>query len=156
MTDAVRQALRKGSIPNGELEILAEILTVLLIDEQAVQNAVDLNCIALTYFDRLLEAIISRTSKEIAANEPQFEEIHAKAATLQHRWQQRFKERYFSIDGYRIKDMRSRALRDLTLNLSMDLEHLRDLEGKLWLVSRNEPISHKEGDLGFETGRQAI
>lgn len=153
MTDVVREALRTGFIPTGEMEILCEILTVLLIDEQAMHNAVSLNCIALTYFDKALEAIMSKSTKDIAADEPRYQEIHAKATSLQHRWQQRFKERYFSIDEYRINDMRSRALRDLSLNLPIDLEHLRDLEGQLWLVTKSEPISHKEGDLGFESGR---
>jgi hypothetical protein len=151
MTDVVREALRTGFIPKGEMEILSEILTVLLIDEQAMHNAVDLNCIALTYFDKVLEAIMSKSAKDIAAEEPHYQEIHAKATSLQHRWQQRFKERYFSIDEYRINDMRSRALRDLTLNLPTNLEDWKPEQ--LWLVTKSEPISHKEGGLGFESGR---
>jgi hypothetical protein len=55
--------------------------------------------------------------------------------------------RYFSIDDYRIKNIRQQALHDLTL----DLEDWKT--GQPWLVEQNEPISHKEGDLGFEPGR---
>jgi hypothetical protein len=151
MADVVREALRMGSIPIGEVEILSEILTVLLIDEQAMYNAVDLNLIALTYFDKLLEAIISKTTKD---TDPRLQAIHTRATSLQHRWQQRFKEKYFSIDDHRINDMRHRALRDLTPNLSLPI-NLEDwkIGNQLWLVAKNEPISHKEGDLGFEPGR---
>jgi hypothetical protein len=94
MTDVVREALRMGSIPNAETEILSEILTAFLVDEQTMQSAVDINLIALTYFDKLLDAIINHISQDIAEEEPRLLEIQSRARSLQHRWQQRFKEKY--------------------------------------------------------------
>lgn len=55
--------------------------------------------------------------------------------------------RYFSIDDVRIKDIRENTLHDLTLN-EQDWK-----TGQIWLVGHNEPISHQQGDLGFEVGR---
>lgn len=55
--------------------------------------------------------------------------------------------RYFSIDDVRIKDIRENTLHDLTLN-EQDWK-----TGQMWLVGHNEPISHQQGDLGFEVGR---
>jgi hypothetical protein len=93
MTDLVREALPLGSIPSASLEILSEILKALLIDEQGQINAVDLDMVALTYFDKTLDTILSQTTKNIAAAEPSVQELFSRATSLQHRWQQRFKER---------------------------------------------------------------
>ena len=54
------------------------------------------------------------------------------------------------MDEYRINDMKEEALRDMTLDVQ---------DWKIdqpWLVSKNEPISQFEGDLGFEPGRYIV
>jgi hypothetical protein len=92
MTDVVREALQSGSIPSVHLEILSEILKALLIDEQSQSTAVGIDLIALTYFDKTLDAILSHTSRNIAIAEPRSQEVFLRATSLQHKWQQRLKE----------------------------------------------------------------
>jgi len=94
MTDVVREALQSGSIPIVHLEILSEILKALLIDEQSQSTAVGIDLIALTYFDKTVDAILSHTSRNIAIAEPRSQEVFLRATSLQHKWQQRLKERY--------------------------------------------------------------
>ncbi|PMD43587.1 hypothetical protein L207DRAFT_564238 [Hyaloscypha variabilis F] len=146
MTDVVREALQSGSIPSVHLEILSEILKALLIDEQSQSTAVGIDLIALTYFDKTLDAILSHTSRNIAIAEPRSQEVFLRATSLQHKWQQRLKERYFTIDDIRIKDMKERALRGLSLNVA---DWRTD---QMWSVTSNKPISLQQGDLGFEVG----
>lgn len=93
MTDVVREALQLGSIPEAHLEILSEILKAFLIDEQACSTAVSLEMVALTYFDKTLDAILAQITKTIAVAEPSIQEIFSRTTSLQHKWQQRFKER---------------------------------------------------------------
>ncbi len=94
MTDVVREALQSGYIPSAHLEILSEILKALLIDEQNQSTAVGIDLIALTYFDKTLDAILSHTNRNIAIPEPRIQEVCSWATSLQHKWQQRLKERY--------------------------------------------------------------
>jgi hypothetical protein len=93
MTDLVREALPLGSIPSASVETLSEILKALLIDEQGLSNTVGLDTVALTYFDKTLDAILSQTTRNTALAEPGIQELFLRATSLQHRWQQRFKER---------------------------------------------------------------
>jgi hypothetical protein len=93
MTDVVREAVPLGSIASAHLEILSEILKALLMDEQACSSAVSLEVVALTYLDKTLDAILAQTTKNIALAEPSIQEVFSRATSLQHRWQQRFKER---------------------------------------------------------------
>jgi len=58
--------------------------------------------------------------------------------------------RYFTIDDIRIKDMKERALRGLSLNVA---DWRTD---QMWSVTSNKPISLQQGDLGFEVGRYTI
>jgi hypothetical protein len=59
--------------------------------------------------------------------------------------------RYFSIDYIRIKDIEKGALRGVTLNVEEGWNN-----DKMWLVAHNEPVSHQQGNLGFEVGRYTI
>jgi hypothetical protein len=93
MTDVVREALRAGSIPSAEMEILTEILTVLFNDELSMNNMVDIHLIALTYFDKLLDAIIAHIPQESTMEEVLLD-VQSRATSLQHKWQQRFKEKW--------------------------------------------------------------
>lgn len=93
MTDLVREALPLGSIPSASVETLSEILKALLIDEQGLSNTVGLDTVALTYFDKALDAILSQTTRTTAFADPVIQELFLRATSLQHRWQQRFKER---------------------------------------------------------------
>lgn len=97
MTDVVREALQLGPIPGAHLEVLSEILKALLIDELNQSTAVSLELIALTYFDKTLDAILSQTTKNIVIADPTVQEIFSCATSLQHRWQQRFKEKWVLI-----------------------------------------------------------
>ncbi|KAE9374716.1 hypothetical protein N431DRAFT_405640 [Stipitochalara longipes BDJ] len=146
MTDVVREALQLGSIPSANLEILSEILKALLIDEQNQSTAVGIDVIALTYFDKTLDAILSHTNQNIAIAEASIQEIFSRATSLQHKWQQRFKERYFTIDDIRLKHMKDGALQGLSLNVG-DWK-----TEQIWSVIYNQPISNQQGDLGFEVG----
>jgi hypothetical protein len=93
MTDLVREALPLGPIPSASVETLSEILKALLIDEQRLSNTVGLDTVALTYFDKTLDAILSQTTRNTALADPGTQELFLRATSLQHRWQQRFKER---------------------------------------------------------------
>jgi len=149
MTDVVRDALNRGSFPTQEMEVLSEILRVFLIDEQSTQRAPDLSIIIESRVDKCIEAI-NKTNSSIMADAPRFHEILMRASSLQHKWQARFKDKYFSIDNERIKDMKKMgALRDMTLN-SAGWKNKQ-----LWTVTdiqRSLLISAKEGDLGFQPG----
>ncbi len=93
MTDIVREALPLGSIPSGSVETLSEILKALLIDEQGLSNTVGLNTVALTYFDKTLDVILSQIPRSTAFSDLGMQELFLRATSLQYRWQQRFKER---------------------------------------------------------------
>jgi len=181
MTDVIREAVELGSIPSTHLDILSEILRALLIDELSQVTAVSIDLIALTYFDKTLDAILSHAARNIAIADPSIQGILSRATSLQHKWQQRFKERYetyepnnllytrgsfhlpnslhtmeqkmltsssyFTIDDVRIKDMWERALQGLSLSAE---DWKAD---QVWLATYHEPISHQQGDLGFEVGR---
>jgi hypothetical protein len=92
LTDVLREALQLGSPPSANLEILSEILKAFLFDEQSKSTAVGLDLIAMTYFDKTLDAILSQTTKNMAISEASSQEIFSRATSLQHKWQQRFKE----------------------------------------------------------------
>jgi hypothetical protein len=93
MTDVVREALQLRSALGAHVETLSEILKALLFDEHTKRFAVSLDLIALTYLDKTLDAIVSETTKNMA--EPSIQEIFSRATSLRHKWQQRFKEKYF-------------------------------------------------------------
>jgi hypothetical protein len=92
MTDVVREALRTGSIPSAEMEILTEILAVLFNDELSMNNMVDIHLIALTYFDKLLDAIMTHIPQDVTMEEG-LPDIQSRATSLQLKWKQRLKEK---------------------------------------------------------------
>ena len=93
MTDAVREALKGGSIPENAMDTLFELLRAVLVDEEGTKP-VDLKLVALSYFDKLLDAIVmSPKSRNIEKTDRLFKDIYGKATALQHKWQQRFKEK---------------------------------------------------------------
>lgn len=146
MTNTVREALKTGFIPSAEAEIISELLSVLLADEKAQQNLVDLDLVMQTHLDKFLEDVVK--VKDEFAQESRFREIITRANSLQRKWQQRFKEEYFEIDEERTRRMKSTGiLRGLQLNPG------DWTTTQVWQVSKNEPISHTEGDLGFDPGR---
>lgn len=103
LSDTARATLKISSIPGKDLETLDTILEVMLADELSSQ-ATELSVIARSRFDKLIEELV--TDKKHLTGSPRLADIISKASSLQHKWQQRFKAAYFSIDEDRLKEMK--------------------------------------------------
>ena len=148
MTDTVREALRVGSIPSHDLEVLCYLLGTMLDDEHAPGKAVDLTLISNSCLDKLVEDLQKCVLTLVTGDDACFKEILARACTLEHKWQQRLKSAYFSLDNVRIQEMkRNGALRDLVLNPEYKMN------SDIWIVNYNKGFAQKEGDDGFHTGQ---
>lgn len=141
-----------------ELEQLAFVLDMMLVDEidnetvskaqvtnEANQN-ITLPTIQHTRLDKLLADIIHAYEIESSSARPPSSEVGLgseieKVQSLQKHWRARFKSEYFALDKYRLDDLFSHALRDISFSSIAS--------GGLGIWSPKEPIAHElsEGEV---------
>lgn len=134
LSNAVRATLKTAEIPGRDLDALEKLLEVMLADEQSPQPT-DLGVISISRFDKLLEALIGCDTKYLT-EEAKLAAIISKASSLQHKWQQRFRASYFSIDEDRLKSLKvNGALHDI-----IPKDESRVIP-RIWDVVRETPMA---------------
>jgi hypothetical protein len=146
-SDALRQVLRESAIPEHKLSDLDALLGLMLADERSSDRAVDLGVIVHARWDKLLEDLLNYQMLENSNSDDQIQELVAKASSLEHRWQQRFKTEYFVIDDRRLTILKTGEgiLRDVVLDPDRK-------DGLTWVVRKTNPIAQHPGDLCFKPG----
>jgi deoxyadenosine/deoxycytidine kinase len=147
-SDALRQVLRESAIPEHKLSDLDALLGLMLADERSSDRAIDLSIIVHARWDKLLEDLLNYKKKfEDPNSDDQIQELVAKASSLEHRWQQRFKIEYFIIDDGRLAILKTGEgiLRDVVLDPDRK-------DGLTWVVRKTNPIAQHPGDLCFKPG----
>jgi hypothetical protein len=71
------------------MKIVSAILWKMLVDETHPQRMIELDLIAFTSFDRLIQELIKE--EDSMAGNVLFDKVVAQAISLEHKWHQRFK-----------------------------------------------------------------
>jgi hypothetical protein len=142
LTNTVRQALKLTSIQNEDVGRLDELLKITLAHEDS-SHPTTLSLISDSRFDKLLEALL-RFDHPALVHSPKLAEAVSLAASLQLKWQVRFREDYFSLDPERLKKFKDEGeFRDI-----VPKGRFRDIS-RMWRVTKATPILDTDLELGM-------
>jgi len=119
---------------------------MMLDDEGSPSKAIPLQAIISSRLDRVVRELYK--TREFRSKDKRFKDVLARANSLEHRWQKRFKEKWFELDVRRIDYMMQQgALRGMKLNQGDRSDH------GLWIINGRVQGGDREGSLGFKPGK---
>jgi tRNA A37 N6-isopentenylltransferase MiaA len=120
----------------------------LLIDD-LLGGDTPIEIIAGARLDKIIDEILQHVKQNFLNQDPAFQEVMRKAASLQAHWLQTFKERYHTMDAERLKIMKDSGCLH---NMEMSFDEAKKVDGPLWQATKIETFSEMEANEHFEPG----
>ena len=142
LTNSVRQALKPVRIQDKDLGRLEKLLHITLAQEDS-SLPTTLSLISDSRFDKLLEALL-RLDGQVLEHVPRLAESVSLAASLQLKWQLRFREDYFDLDLMRLKRFKDEG----AFRTIVPKGRFRDIS-RMWSVTNTIPILNADLEPGM-------
>ncbi|PQE16756.1 YDG SRA domain-containing protein [Rutstroemia sp. NJR-2017a BBW] len=143
ISDSIRQQLRQDVFPMHDIQLLDLLIDDLLSGDTPIE------IIARARLDKIIDEILQHVKQNFLNQEPAFQEVMRKAASLQAHWLHTFKEKYHTMDAERLKIMK---VSGCLHNMEMSFDDAKKIDGPQWQATKIETFSEMEANEHFEPG----